>query len=53
MRVAVAPQDLLFGMIRMLQIRSEKTRPELHVVRTMDEAYRLLLVESPEFSPVG
>jgi hypothetical protein len=53
MRVAVAPQDLLFGMMRMLQILSEKTRPELHVVRTMDEAYRLLLVESPAFSPVG
>ena len=53
LRVVVAPQDLLFGMMRMLQILSEKTRPELHVVRTMDEAYRLLLVESPEFVPVG
>jgi len=36
----------------MLQILSEEVRPELRVVRTMDEAYRLLLVEAPEFSPV-
>ncbi len=53
MRVVVAPQDFLFGMMRMLQILSEKARPELHVVRTMDEAYRLLQAELPEFSPVG
>ena len=53
MRVLVVPQDLLYGMMRMFQILSEKTRPELRVVRTMDEAYRLLLIESPEFSPVS
>ena len=53
MRVIVTPQDFLFGMMRMLQILSESVRPELHVVRTMDEAYRLLRVESPEFSPVS
>ena len=53
MRVAVASQDFLFGMMRMLQILSEESRPELHVVRTMDEAYRLLQVESPEFSRVS
>jgi hypothetical protein len=53
MRVIVAPQDMPFGMMRMLQILSVETRPELHVVRTMDEAYRLLLVESPEFSPAS
>ena len=53
MRVVVAPQDFLFGMMRMLEILSQEARPELHVVRTMDEAYRLLLVESPEFSLVN
>ena len=53
MRVVVAPQDFIFGMMRMLEILSERTRPELHVVRTMDEAYRLLLVESPEFNLVS
>ena len=53
MRVIVASQDYLFGMMRMLQILSEKSRPELYVVRTLDEAYRLLLVESPEFAPAS
>jgi len=53
MRVIVASQDYLFGMMRMLQILSKESRPELHVVRTMDEAYHLLLVESPEFGPVS
>jgi hypothetical protein len=36
-------------MMRMLQILSEKSRPELSVVRSLNEAYRLLQVESPEF----
>jgi hypothetical protein len=53
MRVIVAPQDFRYGMMRMFQILSEKTRPDLHVVRTMDEAYGLLRVESPEFSTVS
>lgn len=53
LRVIVASRDAHFGMMRMLQMLSEKSRPELHVVRTMDEAYRLLRVESPEFSPVS
>ena len=53
MRVVVAPQDFIFGMMRMLQILSEETRPELHVVRTLNEAYRLFCVESPEFRPVN
>ena len=52
MRVFVAPLDSMYGMVRMFQILTELTRPDLHVVRTVDEAYRLLQVESPEFSPV-
>src|SRR5271170_3472929 len=42
MRVFVVPKDLLFGMARMFQMLGEKTRPELHVVRTVEEAYELL-----------
>ena len=53
MRVAVAPQDFIFGMMRMLQILSEGTRPEVHVVRTIAEAYSLLGVKSPEFNLVS
>jgi hypothetical protein len=52
MRVVVAPLDSVYGMVRMFQTLGESTRPDLHIVRTMDEAYRLLRVESPEFSPV-
>jgi hypothetical protein len=52
MRVLVIPQIFIYGLARMFQILGEKTRPELQVVRTMDEAYFLLGVESPEFHPV-
>jgi hypothetical protein len=53
MRIVVAPKDHSFALARMFQIFSEKTRPNFHVVHTMDEAYRLLAVVSPEFSPVA
>ncbi|MGA2695395.1 MAG: hypothetical protein ABSE92_05005 [Terriglobales bacterium] len=53
MRVVIAPHDLLYGMMRMFQILGEDTRPDLHVVRTLDEAYQLLHVRSPEFGPVS
>ncbi|HEX4427108.1 MAG TPA: hypothetical protein VH079_17040 [Terriglobales bacterium] len=52
MRVVVAPQDHLYGMARMFQILGQETRSDLHVVRTMDEAYCLLQVELPEFVPI-
>lgn len=53
MRVIVAPLDFMYGMARMFQLLSESTRPDLHVVRTIEEAYRLLRIESPEFDPVS
>jgi len=53
MRIFVAPKAHVYGMARMFQILGAKTRPHLHIVRTMDEAYRLLQVESPDFSPVS
>ncbi len=53
MRVFVAPQAHVYGMARMFQMLGEETRPNLHIVRTLDEAYHLLQVESPEFSPVS
>jgi len=53
MRVLVIPQTFIYGLARMFQILGEKNRPELHVVRTMDEAYHLLGVEDPEFHPVS
>ena len=49
MRVLVIPRDFIFGLARMFQILTQETRPELQVVRTLDEAYRLLGVSCPEF----
>jgi hypothetical protein len=51
-RVMVVPQDYMYGMMRMFQILSELTRPDFQVVRTLDEAYRLLKVEAPQFGPI-
>jgi hypothetical protein len=53
MRVFVAPLDSVYGMARMFQILGELTRPDFHIVRTTDEAYRLLRVKSPQFSRVN
>jgi hypothetical protein len=52
LRINVAPKDGIYGMARMFQILSEEGRPELRVVRTMEEARALLGVESLEFSPI-
>lgn len=52
MRVLVIPRDFIYGLARMFQILTQETRPELQVVRTMEEAYHLLEVSSPEFEPV-
>ncbi len=48
-RVFVAPKDALYGTARMFQVLSERTRKNVHVVRTMEEAYKLLGIGSPEF----
>lgn len=51
-RVFVAPKDVVYGTTRMFQVLSERTRKNVHVVRTMDEAYKLLGLKSPKFVPV-
>jgi hypothetical protein len=53
MRVLVVPQIFIYGLARMFQLLGEKTRPELQVVRTMDEAFHLLGVEYPDFHPLS
>lgn len=52
MRVLVIPQMFIYGLARMFQILGEKSRPELQVVRSLDEAYALLGVQLPEFHPL-
>ena len=52
-RVVVAPSDHLYGLARMFASLTEHLRTEVHVVRTLDEAYELLGIRSPEFRPLG
>ncbi len=49
MRVIVAPNDVLYGTSRMFQTLTESTRQNVHIVRTMKDAYKVLGVETPEF----
>ena len=50
--VFVAPSPDLFGMARMFELEGAETRPNLHVVRTAEEAYKVLNVREPQFAPV-
>jgi hypothetical protein len=45
-RVLVAPADAVFGMSRMYQMLAEETRPNLHIVRTLEEAYKVVGISS-------
>ena len=51
-RCVVAPSPQIFGMVRMFEIAGESTRPNLHVVRTIEEAWAILDVEAPQFGPL-
>ena len=50
--VFVAPKDVIYGLSRVFVAVGEKTRPRAYVVRTMNEAYHLLEVDSPQFGPI-
>jgi hypothetical protein len=49
-RVVVASQCVIYGMIRMFQIIGSDTRQGLYVVKTMEDAYALLGFQSLDFS---
>ena len=51
--VLVAPRDVVYGLARMFVTLGEEKRPRVHVVRTMEEAYHLLDVDSPCFNPIS
>jgi len=51
-RCIVAPSDLVFGMARMFQAIGDANRPQLHVVRSLQEAYELLKIAAPTYEPV-
>jgi hypothetical protein len=48
-RVIVAPGDLVFGMSRLFQISRSEVHSDLHVVHTLEEAYRVHHLTSPHF----
>jgi hypothetical protein len=52
-RFLVAPSIHIYGLARMFQEIGGEARPELHVVRSVDEVYTLLGVPEPQFEPVG
>ncbi len=41
----IAPQTHMFGLARMVQVLGEETRPDLMVVKTMDEARKFLRLD--------
>ncbi|MGP0017347.1 MAG: STAS domain-containing protein [Candidatus Sulfotelmatobacter sp.] len=51
-RVFVVPRTEVFGLARMFQLTGEWKQPYLHVVRTMDQAYALLGIQSATFEPI-
>ena len=51
-RFVVAPSDHVYGMSRMFQSLGEKTRPNLHVVRSLEDAYSALGISDPHFEPL-
>jgi len=52
-RVILAPSSQIFGMARMFELQGEGTRPSLHVVRTLAEAWAILGVQKPQFEPLA
>jgi len=51
-RIIVAPADHIFGIARLFQFEGDSTRPNLHVVRTLREAWVLLGAQDPRFEPL-
>lgn len=51
-RCIVATSPEIFGMARMFELHGESTRPNLHVVRTQNEALAILAVREPKFEPI-
>jgi hypothetical protein len=49
--IFVAPTPDLFGMARMFELEGAEARPNLCVVHSAEEAYEILSVRDPQFSP--
>ena len=53
LRVFVAPQTAIYGLFRMLQILRDQQGIDIHVVHSLEEAYALLGLKSPDFGDVS
>ena len=50
--VVVAPSAYIFGMMRLFELQGAHTRPNLHIVRSLAEAWAILGVQEPQFEPL-
>jgi hypothetical protein len=51
-RVVIAAAPKIFGMARMFELEGQVTRPNLHVVRSMEAACAILGVTELQFEPI-
>jgi DNA-binding NarL/FixJ family response regulator len=51
-RVVVAPSAVILALARMFQLLGKVSRPNLHVVRNLNQAFLLLGVTTPRFEPI-
>ena len=51
-RVVVASTDSTFEMAQNFKLEGGLTRPNFHIVRTIQEAWAIIGVQEPEFSPI-
>jgi len=50
--ILVAPQDVIYGLSRMFQILRDQIGSDLQIAHTLEEAFALLGLESPDFEAV-
>jgi hypothetical protein len=53
LRVVVAPDEDIFKMARVFEIAAEATRPNLHVVRSLEEGWAIFGIEEPQFESIS
>ena len=51
-RCIIAESSQIYGMARMFELQGQETRPNLHVIRTQNEAWAILGVPRPKFEPI-
>jgi hypothetical protein len=52
-RFIVAPSDQAFGIARMFQEVGDAMRPQLYVVRSLQEVYERMKIAPPQYGPVA